>query len=70
MSMALKIKTILLQKHMTIKELNEKLGYTGSNLYGKLMRDNFCEKELKKIADILDCDYDGIFTFHDTGKQI
>lgn len=70
MSMTLKIKMILLERHMTIKQLSEKLGYKGSNLYNKLDRDNLSEKELRAIANALDCDYDGIFTFRDTGKRI
>jgi len=70
MSMAKKIKIALLERGMTIKELSEKLGYEGSNLYNKLQRDNLNEKELKKIADAMDCDYDGVFTFRDTGKKI
>ena len=70
MGMAIKIKTILLERDMTIKELSEKLGYKGSNLYGKLDRDNFTEKELRAIADALGCNYEGVFTFRDTGKQI
>ena len=70
MGMSLKIRTILLERHMTIKELAEKIGTSGNNLSNKLSRDNLSEKELRKIADALDCDYDGIFTFRDTGKQI
>ena len=70
MSMALKIKMILLERDITIKQLSEKLGYKGSNLYNKLDRDNLSEKELHAIADALNCDYDGIFTFRDTGKQV
>lgn len=70
MGMALKIRTILLERDMSIKELSEKLGYKGANLYNKLKRDNLTEKELHEIADILNCDYDGIFTFRDTGKQV
>jgi len=70
MSMALKIRTILLERDMTIKELSDKLGYKGTNLYNKLDRDNLNEKELRDIAEALNCDYDGIFTFRDTGKQI
>jgi len=70
MSMSKKIKTILLERDMTIKELSEKLGYEGSYLYNKLARDRMAEDELRKIADALDCDYDGIFTFRDTGKKI
>ena len=53
-----------------IKELAEKLGTSGNNLSNKLSRDNLSEKELHNIADALNCDYDGIFTFRDTGKQI
>jgi len=70
MGMTLKIKMILLERGMTIRQLSDKLGYKGSNLYSKLDRDNFCEKELRAIANALECDYDGIFTFRDTGKQI
>jgi len=70
MGMALKIRTILLERNMSIKELSDKLGYKGTNLYNKLRRDNLTEKELLEIADILNCDYDGIFTFRDTGKQV
>lgn len=70
MGMALKIKTILLERDMTIKELAEKIGTTGNNLSNKLSRDNLSEKDLRVIADALNCDYDGIFILRDTGKQI
>ena len=70
MGMALKIRTILLERNMSIKELSDKLGYKGANFYNKLRRDNFTEKELRDIADILNCSYDGVFTFRDTGKQV
>ena len=70
MSMSKKIKAILLERDMTIKELSEKLGFEGSYLYNKLSRDRMTEDELKEIANALNCDYDGIFTFRDTGKQI
>ena len=63
MGMAKKIRTILLEREMTIKELAEKIGTNGNNLSNKLSRDNFSEKEL-------DCDYDGIFTLRDSGKTI
>ncbi len=70
MGMALKIRTILLERNMSIKELSDKLGCKGTNLYNKLRRDNFTERELREIADILNCSYDGVFTFRDTGKQV
>ena len=70
MRMALKIKIILLERNMNIKELAEKLGTTGNNLSNKLARDNLSEKDLRAIAEALNCDYDGIFTFRDSGKKI
>ena len=70
MGLALKIRTILLERNMTIKELAGKIGTTGNNLSNKLARDNLSEKELRAMADALNCDYDGIFTFRDTGKKI
>lgn len=70
MSMAKKIRIILIERNMTIKQLSDKMGYKGANLYSKLERDNFSEKELLKIADALDCDYDATFTMRDTGKIV
>ncbi len=70
MSMSKKIKSILIERDLSIKELSAKLGYNGSYLYNKLSRDKFTEEELIKIADALDCDYEGIFTFRDSGKKI
>lgn len=70
MGMAIKIRTLLLERKMTIKELAEKIGTNGNNLSNKLSRDNFSEKELQEIADALDCDYDATFTMRDTGKKI
>ena len=70
MGMALKIRTILLERNMTIKELAGKIGRTGNNLSNKLSRDNLSERELHDTANALNCDYDGIFTFRDTGKQV
>ena len=69
MSMSVKIKTILYMKKMTIKQLSDKLGYKGFNFYAKLNKDNFTEEELKKIADALNCDYEGVFTFRDSGRK-
>lgn len=35
-----------------------------------MKRDNFSEKDLKKIAEVLNYDYDIVFTDKDTGKQV
>ena len=70
MGMSIKIRTLLLERKMTIKELAEKIGTNGSNLSNKLSRDNFSEKELREIAVALDCDYEATFIMRDTGKRI
>ena len=70
MGMSMKIRILLLEKKMTIKQLAEKIGTNGSNLSNKLSRDNFSEKELCEIAEALDCDYDASFIMRDTGKKI
>lgn len=70
MGMAKKIRMVLLERNMTIKELAQKLGTNGNNLSNKLARDNFPEKELAQIADALDCDFEADFVLRDTGKRI
>lgn len=67
---AKKIKFMLIQRNMTMKALAEELGIALSTLSGKMGRDNFAEKDLKKIADILNFDYEAVFTDRETGKQI
>lgn len=65
-----KIKAILSERNMTIKELSKSLGKNERFLYNKFSRNSFTEKDLKEIANALDCDYDGIFTFRDTGRKL
>lgn len=70
MAMANKIRILLIERNMKIKDLAQKLGYSGNNLSNKLKEDDFSEKELRRIADILNCEYNGIFTMKDIGKEI
>lgn len=65
-----KIKIMLKRRGMTLKELSEKLNQKGSNLSNKISRDNFPEKEIKEIADALDCDYETFFVMRDTGDKV
>ena len=55
---------------MTLADLSRLLGKTPSTLNDKMKRDNFYEKDLKEIADVLDFDYEGVFTDRKTGKTI
>lgn len=70
MSMTKKIKHLLVEREMTQAKLAEKLNITGATLSDKMKRDNFTENDLIEIADILNCDFKGIFVMRDTGKEI
>lgn len=51
-------------------ELSRRLNITAPTMSDKLKRDNFSEKDLKKIADALNFDYEAVFTDRETGKTI
>ena len=70
MSMSEKIRIALVKRKISIKELAANLNTSQSNLSNKLKRDNFSEKELNQIADILNCDFRGIFVMRDTNEEI
>lgn len=68
--MSKKIKMLMLEREITQIQLAEKLGTSQSNLANKLKRDNFSEKELVQIAEILDATYEGRFILNGTGRSI
>lgn len=70
MGMAEKIRIVLLKRKKSIKDLTDIIGGTPQNLSGKLKRDNFSEKELRVIAEALNCDVDIVFTLRDTGEKV
>lgn len=70
MSMSEKIRIALLKRKMSITELASAIETSQSNLSNKLKRDNFSEKELIQIADILNCDFKGTLVMRDTGEEI
>lgn len=65
-----KIKIMLGRRNMTVAQLAEKTGQTRQNLSNKMSRDNFSEKEVKEIAEALDCSYSIEFVMNDTGEHI
>ncbi len=70
MGMSEKIKIVLLKRKKSIKDLADIIGGTPQNISGKLKRDNFSEKELREIADALDCDFEADFVLRDTGERV
>lgn len=63
------LKAILAYKDSSAARLAEKLNCSQANISQKFKRDNFSEKEMKEIADILDCDLKITFIDRATGKE-
>ena len=69
-TMGEKIKIMLGRRNMTLTQLAEKTGQTRQNMSNKMKRDNFTEKELRNIAEALDCTYEAHFITNDTEETI
>ena len=65
-----KIKILLVKKNMSVVQLADLLKTTPQNIYSKLKRDNFSEKELNEIASVLGVRYFGNFEMPETGEKI
>ena len=70
MSAAKKIKMMLVHREMTLTDLSQLLNKSLSIMSGKMKRDNFSEKDLREIAELLNFDYEVIFTDRETGRKI
>lgn len=70
MPMTEKIKIILVKRKKTAADLASMLGCSSTNIYNKMKRDNFSEKELIEIGNALDCDFIGSFKMRDTGDMV
>lgn len=69
MGMSEKIRILLIKKNSNVADLAKRMGTVPSNLYSKLSRDNFSEKDLREIARVLGCRYEGFF-FLDNDEKI
>ena len=70
LTMSEKIKVVQKRRGMTMGELAEKTGQTRQNLSNKMTRDNFPEKELRQIAEALDCELESYLVMKDTGERV
>ena len=70
MAAAKKIKMLLVERKMTLTDLSKLLDRSLSTLSGKMTRDNFSERDLKQIADVLNFEYEAVFTDKETGNKI
>lgn len=70
MGMTEKIKIVLVKRGMSAAQLAEKLDCSATNLYNKFKRDNFTENDLKAIAQVLNCTFEGNFILNDTQEIV
>ncbi|AEF82105.1 helix-turn-helix domain-containing protein [Leadbettera azotonutricia] len=71
MGMTEKIRIMLVkQGNISEAELARRLGQTPANLHHKMKRDNFSEKELREIAEALDCGLKINLVMNKTGEEI
>ncbi|MDR1135738.1 MAG: helix-turn-helix domain-containing protein [Clostridiales Family XIII bacterium] len=70
LTMSEKIKVILNRRNMTLAQLSELVGQSRQNLSNKVNRDNFTERELRIIAEALNCSFSATFKMNDTGEEI
>lgn len=68
MSMAEKIRMLLAKKDKNLTGLAELLGTSQPNLWKKMKRDNFSEKELVEIAEAMGVEYVASFICEDGTK--
>jgi len=60
--MAEKIRILLVKRgNLSEAELARRMGISPQNLSYKMKRDNFAERDLKSIADALECDLEITF---------
>lgn len=62
-STAENLRTIMKRKNVTMTKLAEELGQSRQNVSKKFKRDNFNEKDLKEISEVLNVKYE--ITFKD-----
>lgn len=71
MGMAEKIRIVLVKRgNISEAELARRLKVSPQNLNNKMRRDNFKEKDMRKIAAVLGCDYEAGFRMKDTGELV
>ena len=65
-----KIKLLKDRCGLNLGELAEKAGTTRQNLNNKFGRNNFCEKEIRELGDVMGYDVEITFISRETGERI
>lgn len=64
-----KIRHILTDKDIKLGTFAKLLNISSPNFSQQLKRDNFSEKDMQRMADLLNCDIEITFRDRETGKE-
>ena len=71
MSMTERIRILLVKcNNISEAELARRLDISPQNLHNKMKRDNFSDKDLRQIAQVLNCTYKNAFVINETGEEV
>lgn len=70
MTISEKIKLLLGRRGMTITALAREMGISRQYLTLKLKKNDFSVSDLQRIATILNCTFDTVFTMNDTKEKL
>jgi len=66
-----KIRILMVKRgNISEAELARRLGLLPQNFNAKMKRDNFAEADLRRIAEVLDCEFEAGFILKDTKERI
>ena len=62
------IRLLCVKRKISLKELADRSGQTGQNLYNKMKRNDWKQSELKRVLDVLNADLKVEIIDRETGK--
>ena len=70
MTISEKIRLLIRRRGFTITRLAAEMGISRQYLTTKLNKNDFTVSELERIAAVLNCRFDSVFTMLDTGEKV
>lgn len=65
-----KLRIIIKRKNIKMQDVAAAMGYSRQNLARKLSSNTWSQSDLERIAAVLGCSVDVIFTDNNTGEQL
>lgn len=65
-----KVMVLLKRRKRTMTDFAREYGYSRQTIYKQMKSCNWREKDIKRIAELLGCDYEVVFTDKVTGAKL